>query len=170
MDPKQHKAINQAAERLPDLSRLPFERKWWNNRVLDNNSAGRISEWCGVSIRTARRWKQTGDIPNAMQKLAELYMDGRVRPSEGHWNNWVFSSWKGRAILTNGKFHLADHELETYFMVFDHRRLLERQLKEAQAKIRRLEKATAQMQLFEEEKPELVQPPCDCCYCAARNG
>ena len=170
MDFNQHKAIERAASKLPVFVRTPYQRVWWNNRVLDNNSAARLAEWCEVSVRTASRWKNTGAIPKAMQKLAELYMDGRVRPNTRHWKNWAFSLWKGEHIITNGRFHLSDCELETYFLVFDDKRRLERQLKEANAKIRHLEKATAQMQLFEEDGPAVALPVCQCCYCKSQNN
>lgn len=45
-----------------------------------------IAQWCGVSVATARRWKNGGAVPRPALRLFALHRDGKVL--DEHWVGW----------------------------------------------------------------------------------
>lgn len=45
-----------------------------------------VARWCGVSVATARRWKNGGAVPRPALRLFTLYRDGQVL--DEHWVGW----------------------------------------------------------------------------------
>lgn len=49
-----------------------------------------IADWCGVSVRTAARWKDGRNRPSpSALKLFELHRDRRILGKE--WNGWLIN-------------------------------------------------------------------------------
>ena len=51
-------------------------------------SAEGIAEFIGVSIRTARRWRQDRELPKPIQTLAHILMRGDLGAIDASWSGW----------------------------------------------------------------------------------
>jgi len=82
--------------------------------VFFGYSAELIADWCGVSVRTALRWKhgQSRPPPPAL-KLFELHRDRRILGPE--WDRWLVNS----AVLVDPEGNATTQgQLRAYFQVY----------------------------------------------------
>lgn len=71
-----------------------------------------IAQWCGVSVATARRWKNGASVPRPALRLFTLYRDMRVL--DGPWAGWKVH--KGAIIDPDGNT-TTEAQLRAYGLV-----------------------------------------------------
>ena len=75
-------------------------RPGMGHAVLYGISAKEIADWCGVTTRTARRWKRGEDPPQAAIEVIELRSTGNLGVVDQDWRGWKIR--EGKLISPDG--------------------------------------------------------------------
>lgn len=59
-----------------------------------NYSAEWLAQKTGASVRTARRWRQSGRAPSHILRTLQVLCDGKLEFIHEHWSGWVLYNGK----------------------------------------------------------------------------